>query len=226
MLDVSRMNVSIGAVPIVHEASFFVAEGEFCGLIGRNGAGKTTLLRALMGALPATGRAVLDGTDLIALPGHRRVAQGIGYMPEDRRLVPEFTVEENILLPAWAASMRDAPERLKWIFGIMPEVAGFRSRRALELSGGQQKMVALARALMAGRRLLLLDEPFEGLAPALARRLGEVMADLKSERVSVLIAESNEGHVSDLLVRTFRIERGRVTAQGADQSSKGRTVSV
>lgn len=226
MLEVSRMNVAIGTIPIVHDASFSVAEGEFCGLIGRNGAGKTTLLRALMGALPATGSAILDGADLLALPAHRRVAQGIGYMPEDRRLVPEFTVEENIMLPAWAVSMSDAPERLKWIFGIMPEVADFRARRALELSGGQQKMVALARALMAGRRLLLLDEPFEGLAPALARRLGEVMADLKSERVSVLIAESNEGHVSDLLVRTFRIERGRVTVQGADQSSKGQEVSA
>lgn len=213
MLEVAGLNVSIGTVPIVHDANFFVGEGEFCGLIGRNGAGKTTLLRALMGALPAKGRAVLDGTDLISLPSYRRVDKGVGYMPEDRRLVPEFTVEENIMLPAWAASMGDAPERLKWIFSIMPEVERFRSRRALELSGGQQKMVALARALMAGRRLLLLDEPFEGLAPALARRLGEVMANLKAERVSVLIAESNEAHVRDLLVRTFRIERGRVTAE-------------
>ncbi len=218
MLEVSDLSVAIGSIPIVHDASFFVGEGEFCGLIGRNGAGKTTLLRALMGALPATGKAVLDGTDLVSLPGHRRVTKGIGYMPEDRRLVPEFTVEENVMLPAWAAQINDAPKRLDWIFGIMPEVAQFRSRRALELSGGQQKMVALARALMAGRRLLLLDEPFEGLAPALARRLGEVMSDLKAERVSVLIAESNEGHVSDLLVRTFRIERGRVTAQSSQSA--------
>jgi branched-chain amino acid transport system ATP-binding protein len=94
----------------------------------------------------------------------------------------------------------------------MPEVAAFRARRSLELSGGQQKMVALARALMAGRRILLLDEPFEGLAPALARRLGEVMSNLKSEGISILIAESNEVHVSDLLARAFRIERGTVSA--------------
>jgi branched-chain amino acid transport system ATP-binding protein len=102
-------------------------------------------------------------------------------------------------------------ERLSWIFSIMPEVENFRARRALELSGGQQKLVALARALMAGRRILLLDEPFEGLAPALARRLGEVLANLKSEGVSVLVAESNEVHVLDLLSRAFRIERGAVT---------------
>jgi branched-chain amino acid transport system ATP-binding protein len=183
-----------------------------CGLIGRNGAGKTTVLRALMGAMPATGRAELGQIDLLALPSHRRVEHGIGYMPEDRRLVPEFTVEQNIRLPAWTTAYDGVEQRLDWIFSIMPEVAAFRARRSLELSGGQQKMVALARALMAGRRILLLDEPFEGLAPALARRLGEVMSNLKSEGISILIAESNEVHVSDLLKRTFRIERGTITA--------------
>ena len=131
-------------------------------------------------------------------------------MPEDRRLVPEFTVEENILLPTWTTQADGVETRLKWIFSIMPEVERFRGRRALELSGGQQKLVALARALMAGRRILLLDEPFEGLAPALARRLGEVMSDLKGQGVSILIAESNEVHVADLLTRSFRIERGAV----------------
>jgi len=183
-----------------------------CGLIGRNGAGKTTLLRALMGALPASGKAELGHVDLMTLPAHRRAALGIGYMPEDRRLVPEFTVEENIRLPTWSTRVDGVDERLEWIFGIMPEVARFASRRALELSGGQQKMVALARALMAGTRILLLDEPFEGLAPALARRLGEVLANLKTEGVSVLIAESNEVHVLDLLARAYRIERGVVAA--------------
>ena len=197
--------------PIVRDASLELDEGEMCGLIGRNGAGKTTLMRALMGALPSSGTAQLGGVDLLRQPMHRRVAQGIGYMPEDRRLVPEFTVEENIRLPSWAAKLTGVEERLEWIFGIMPEVARFRTRRALELSGGQQKMVALARALMAGRRMLLLDEPFEGLAPALARRLGEVLANLKAQSVSVLLSESNEVHVADLLGRAYRIERGAVT---------------
>jgi branched-chain amino acid transport system ATP-binding protein len=211
VLKVGNLNVSIGAAAIIRGASLELGDGEMCGLIGRNGAGKTTLMRALMGALPAAGTIELAGADLVRAPPHRRVAYGIGYMPEDRRLVPEFTVEQNIRLPSWAAKLPGVEERLAWIFGIMPEVAQFRDRRALELSGGQQKMVALARALMAGRRLLLLDEPFEGLAPALARRLGEVLASLKTQAVTVLLSESNEVHVADLLARLYRIERGAVT---------------
>jgi branched-chain amino acid transport system ATP-binding protein len=210
MLKVAGLNVSIGPIPIIRNVSLDVGEGEMCGLIGRNGAGKTTIMRALMGALPAEGAVTLGDADLLSLPAHRRVHHGIGYMPEDRRLVPQFTVEENIRLPSWTARADGVEQRLEWIFSIMPEVEKFRSRRALELSGGQQKMVALARALMAGRRILLLDEPFEGLAPALARRLGEVLSNLKSQSVSVLIAESNEIHVADLLSRAFRIERGAV----------------
>ncbi|MCC6775417.1 MAG: ATP-binding cassette domain-containing protein [Hyphomicrobiales bacterium] len=221
MLRVTDLDVAIGPVPIIRKASLAMEAGEFCGLIGRNGAGKTTLLRALMGAIPARGRAELDGVELLSLPAHGRVGRGIGYMPEDRRLVPDFTVEENIRLPTWTTRIRptstetttaaDVAQRLEWIYSILPEVAAFRSRGSLQLSGGQQKMVALARALMAGTRVLLLDEPFEGLAPALARRLGEVMANLKGQGISTLIAESNEGHVSDLLSRAFRIERGAVT---------------
>jgi len=212
MLSVRGLNVAAGAVPIIRDASLELLEGDMCGLIGRNGAGKTTLLRALMGAIPATGRAELGHVDLLTLPAHRRVDLGVGYMPEDRRLVPHFTVEQNILLPTWTTAIVGMRQRLQWIFSIMPEVERFRERRAFELSGGQQKMVALARALMAGTRILLLDEPFEGLAPALARRLGDVMSNLKSESVSILIAESNEVHVSDLLSRAFRIERGAVVA--------------
>src|SRR5262245_61842776 len=131
MLRVSDLNVSIGPVPVVRQASLALDEGEMCGLIGRNGAGKTTFLRALMGALPATGKAELDAVDLLALPAHGRVAHGIGYMPEDRRLVPEFSVEENVRLPTWSVAIAGAPQRLDWIYTVMPEVARFRHRRAL-----------------------------------------------------------------------------------------------
>lgn len=210
MFRIANLSVWIGPIQIIRGASFTIEQGEMCGLIGRNGSGKTTLLRAIMGAIPASGIVEIGRTNLLTLPTHQRVAHGIGYMPEDRRLVPDFTVEENVLLPALSLKMRGADQRLNWIFRLMPEVAQFRARPSLELSGGQQKMVALARALMAGKRMLLLDEPFEGLAPALARRLGEVLANLRTEGISVLLAESNEVHVIDLLSRTFRIERGSV----------------
>jgi branched-chain amino acid transport system ATP-binding protein len=137
---------------------------------------------------------------------------GVSYLPEDRRLVPELLVEENILMPAWANNIKDAAKRLEWIYGLMPEVREFRNRRALQLSGGQQKLVALARALMPGRKLLLLDEPFEGVAPVLSRRLTEVIGSLRSQGLSVVLSESDDTHSADLVDRVYRIERGVVTA--------------
>ncbi len=216
MLRVSGIDARIGPVQVLDGVGLALDEGEMGGLIGRNGAGKTTFMRALMGLVPATGTVALGEVDLMALPPHRRPHFGLGYMPEDRRLVPEFTVEENLMLPAWSIGLDGADRRLEWIFGLMPEIERFRASRAIQLSGGQQKMVALGRALMAGTRLLLLDEPFEGLAPALARRLAEVLSNLKQEGVSVLLAESNETHVADLLDRIFHIERGRILAPAAE----------
>ena len=180
------------------------------GLIGRNGAGKTTFMRALMGLVPATGTVGLGEVDLLALPPHRRAAFGLGYMPEDRRLVPEFTVEENILLPGWSIGLDGADRRLEWIFGLMPEIATFAASRAIQLSGGQQKMVALGRALMAGTRLLLLDEPFEGLAPALAAGSPRCSPTSSRRASRCCSPSSNETHVADLLARIFHIERGRI----------------
>jgi len=210
MLRVTGVDARIGPVQMLHDVELSVQEGEMSGLIGRNGAGKTTFMRAVMGLVPATGSIDLGHIDLMEVDPHRRPHFGLGYMPEDRRLVPEFTVEENLMLPAWSMRVEGAHHRLDWILGLMPELTRFRDSRAMQLSGGQQKMVALGRALMAGTRLLLLDEPFEGLAPALARRLAEVLSNLKDEGVSVLIAESNETHVADLLDRIFHIERGQI----------------
>lgn len=210
MLEIKGLTAAIGPTQIIRDASLAVADGQMCGLIGVNGAGKTTLMRAVMGAVAARGSISFGGLDLIAAPAHRRAALGIGYMPEDRRLVPEFTVEQNISMPAWSVAIPDHAKRLQWIYGLLPEIARFEGRRALELSGGQQKLVALGRALMAGRRFLLLDEPFEGIAPVLAQRLAQVLRDLRREHVSVLIAESNRIHVEGLLDSTYFIERGAV----------------
>jgi branched-chain amino acid transport system ATP-binding protein len=211
MLELKALEVDIGSANILRQVALEVPTGSLSGLIGRNGAGKTTLMRCVMGLLPARAGAIaFDGAALDALPAHGRAGLGIGYMPEDRRLVPDFTVEDNVLVPAWAVGAADAAQRLEWVYGLMPEVRDFRARRANQLSGGQQKLVALARALMGGRKLLLLDEPFEGVAPALAQRLAEVLADLKTTGISVLVAESNEKHIAHLLTAMHVIERGAI----------------
>jgi len=209
MLKVEGLHVAIQSVIALRGMSLEVAEGTMVGLIGRNGAGKTTFLRSVMGHVPPTqGSITFNGQNLSALPSHARAGLGIGYMPEDRGLVPELTVEENILIPVWVNKALDAEERLSLVYKVLPELLEMRYRRALLLSGGQQKLVALARALAVGTRLLLLDEPFEGVAPALSKRLGEVIAGLKGTEVSVLIAQSDLNHSRKLVDREFVIERG------------------
>jgi len=209
MLQVESLHVAIDSVVALRGLTLAVGNGRMVGLVGRNGAGKTTLMRSLMGHLqPTSGRIDFDGRDLIALPAHARAGLGIGYMPEDRGLVPELTVEENILVPLWVNRSLNESERLALVYRVLPELLEMRGRRALLLSGGQQKLVALARALAVGTRLLLLDEPFEGLAPALSTRLAEVIASLKGSEVSVLIAQSDLNHSRRLVDSECVIERG------------------
>ena len=209
MLQVEAVHVAIQSVQVLRGLSLQVDTGRMVGLVGRNGAGKTTLLRTLMGHLtPSQGRIVFDGHDLGKLAPHARAALGIGYMPEDRGLVPELTVEENILVPVWASKSLAEAERLALVYQVLPELREMRARRALLLSGGQQKLVALARALAVGTRLLLLDEPFEGVAPVLSKRLGEVIAGLKGSATSVLMAQSDLNHARRIVDSEVVIERG------------------
>ena len=209
MLQVESVHVAIQSVQVLRGLSLQVDTGHMVGLVGRNGAGKTTLIRTLMGHLaPSQGRIVFDGHDLGKLPPHARAALGIGYMPEDRGLVPELTVEENILVPVWVNKTLKEAERLALVYRVLPELLEMRARKALLLSGGQQKLVALARALAVGTRLLLLDEPFEGVAPVLSKRLGEVIAGLKGSATSVLIAQSDLNHSRRIVDSEVVIERG------------------
>jgi branched-chain amino acid transport system ATP-binding protein len=214
MLEIRNLDVAIQSVQILRGVSFDVPTGTTAGLIGRNGAGKTTLMKSIMGLFKVRGGSVgFDSTNLLALPTHARSRLGIGYMPEDRRLIPDLTVEENVLVPAWAASLPDARARLEKVYGLIPEVREFSGRRGLQLSGGQQKLVALGRALVCGTKLLLLDEPFEGVAPALAQRLVEVVAGLKREGLTVLLSESDLQHSERMVDRIIVIDRGAVSAR-------------
>ena len=215
MLRIEALDVSIASVGILRGVNMDVPTGKFVGLIGRNGAGKTTLMRSVMGILPPRqGSISFDGVVLGKLPVHERARNGIGYMPEDRRLVPSLTVEENVLIPAWSSGVADTRARLANVYKMIPEVEAFSGRKALQLSGGQQKLVALARALMCGTKLLLLDEPFEGVAPVLAKRLAEVIAGLKQRGLSIVLTESDLSHSREMLDVIYSIDRGQVSILG------------
>ena len=216
MLTVANLKVAIASAPILRGVTFALAAGETVALVGRNGAGKTTTLRAVMGLAPLGGGAIqFEGVDLTRVAPHRRPRLGIGYAPEDRRLFSAFTVEDNILLPAEVAQLSKAETalRLERAYSILPELQELARRPAGSVSGGQGKMVALARALMLGTKLLFLDEPFQGLAPALAKRYGEALQRLRDldPALTLLITESNPGLLQRFASRTLLIERGEVS---------------
>jgi branched-chain amino acid transport system ATP-binding protein len=210
MLSLNGLDVDIGNAPVLRAVNCVLEKGRTYGLVGRNGAGKTTLLRALMGLLsPRSGSIVLDGADITKAPASGRLALGFGYMPEDRRLIPDLSVEENVLMPLISLGQRN-PERLDWIYSLMPEVKELRTRFPSLLSGGQQKFVALARALMAGTQVLLLDEPTEGVAPLVQARISKVLRDISSSGALLFIAESNSKYLSGMAEQLYLIERGKI----------------
>jgi ABC-type branched-subunit amino acid transport system ATPase component len=217
MLHLDQVTVDIDGVTVLRSVSFAVPPGGRIALIGRNGAGKTTTLRALMGLLPLKhGKVTIDGRDCHDVPAHRRAALGVGYAPEERRLFGSFTVKDNILLPAQVLGLprAEVSRRLSTLFSLLPELQELAGRRAAGLSGGQGKMVALGRAIMVGTRAILLDEPFQGLAPALVLRYAEALARLRAALpdVAILITESSPDLLGPLLEATYVIERGEIVA--------------
>ncbi len=217
MLKLERVTVDLAGASVLREVSAELHAGTMVAVVGRNGAGKTTLLRTIMGlAKLKSGQIHFDGDALHAQPGHRRASLGIGYAPEDRVIFPTLSVRENLCLPCEANGLATAEvaERLTVVLDVVPQLRDMLVRSGSSLSGGQGKMVALGRALMIGTRLVLLDEPYQGLAPALAMQYGEALVRLRKVRpeLCVVVTESNASLLRDMQDQTLTLERGALQA--------------
>ena len=211
MLKVDNVSVSIANIKILSNISLNVKK--FTSIIGRNGAGKTTLIKSIMKILDIDyGNVEFNKIKISNFNTHAMTSFGIGYMPEDRRLIPNLSVKENILLPIWSKRKKSENNDLETILNFIPEIKSFLYSDAYQLSGGQQKLVALARAMIVGKKLLLLDEPFEGVAPALAERLVELIIGLNKLELITLITESDETYSKLINADIIKLERGRIVS--------------
>ena len=215
MLKIDKVSASIAGITVLRGIETEFKAGQLLAVVGRNGAGKTTLLRAIMGLLPlSSGTVSIDGQDLLRIPGHRRTEFGIGYAPEDRVMFPTFTVEENLRLPCEVLGLpkSEIDARLARVLEVVPQLGEMLPRSGAALSGGQGKMAALGRALMAGTRLVLLDEPFQGLAPVLANQYAEALRRLHhlAPELCIVVTESNRSLLRDLPDATLTLERGEL----------------
>lgn len=215
MLKISDLNVDLAGNRVLRDVNVSFPRSTTIGIVGHNGAGKTTLLRAIMGLVTVrSGEIRLDDTDLTAVPAHLRTSFGIGYSPEDRAIFPTLSVRENLKLPCEVLGLGNnaIEKRLESVLDTVPELETMLPRSGAALSGGQGKMVALGRALMVGTRLLLLDEPFQGLAPRLAQVYTEALSRLKTREpeICIVITESNAKLLSGIPDRILSIERGSI----------------
>ena len=216
MLQLTDINAGYGGFQALFGVSLEVAAGEAVAVIGPNGAGKTTLLRVISGLLPPTsGRMMVEGRDFVAMPPHRIVEAGIAHVPESRRLFPRLSVQENLRMGAFIATARPRfSERLEYVYGLFPRLRERSNQLAGTLSGGEQQMCAIARALMSGPKLVLLDEPSMGLAPVVVAQVFDLVRRIRSEGYTVLIVEQNVRQVLKVVDRAYLLEVGRVKAQG------------
>ena len=215
MLEVRDLNVYYGEIHALKGVSFHVGEGEIVALLGNNGAGKTTTLRALSGLLaPRRGDVLLDGASLLGIPAHDIVLRGITHVPEGRRIFNRLTVAENLEMGAYTRSDRGVTEDLERVFTIFPRLKERRIQVAGTLSGGEQQMLAIGRALMAKPRLLLLDEPSMGLAPVLVEQIFETVQTINGQGVTILLVEQNAAMALAIAGRGYVLETGGVVLEG------------
>jgi branched-chain amino acid transport system ATP-binding protein len=216
MLRLDAVNVFIQSSHILREVSLAVAPGSIVCLVGRNGAGKTTVLRTAMGFLrPASGRIELDGEPITGLPTHAIARRGVGYAPEEGGIFADLSVAENVEIATWTRPGGRAPaERIDLAYQVFPQLRAYRARGGTHLSGGERKMLAIARALALDPRLLLLDEPFEGLSPTILPQIRASIAAIAGQGRAILLAESNVHHVPPETGSLYVIERGEIIYGG------------
>ena len=215
LLDIHRLAAFYGRAQILFDVSLVLRRGEVAALMGRNGAGKSTTLKAIIGLVERRAeRLIFDGRSLLGLPSFRAARLGLGYVPEERRIFTDLTVFENLEVGRRAAGTSTpwTPERL---FRIFPNLADMRGRRASEMSGGEQQMLAIGRTLMGNPKAVLLDEPSEGLAPVVVELMGEAVRAMKGEGVAVLLCEQNLAFAGAVADRAYVIDRGQIRFEGA-----------
>ncbi len=229
MLEISDIHTYRGPAHILNGISMTVGAGEVVCLVGRNGAGKTTTIESIMGLLAVRAGSIrFHGEDITGLPAHKRARLGIGYAPEDTGIFPELSVGENLMISRW---LSEAARRTKAnsgddavderIYSVFPEVQPLTDRQGQNLSGGQKKMVAIARAMALSPTLLLLDEAFEGLAPVVVSRFTEAVIKIKEMGISLLMAESNLANASGIADRMYAIDRGEIIFHGVPKDALG-----
>lgn len=215
MLEVAGLRAGYGPAEVLFGVELHLARGEVAALMGRNGAGKSTTLKAIMGLLlPRGGSVRFAGREIAGLPPYRIARMGLGYVPEDRRVFTDLTVAENLEAGRRAAPSGRAPWTPERLFGIFPNLAEMRHRRAAAMSGGEQQMLTIARTLMGNPEAVLLDEPSEGLAPVIVEQMAEAVLRMKAEGIAVLVSEQNLDFAAAVADRALILEKGGVRWQG------------
>ncbi|MDB5604476.1 MAG: transporter ATP-binding protein [Bradyrhizobium sp.] len=220
MLEVKNLNAFYGAVQVLHDVNLSVGAGEIVGLVGANAAGKSTLMFTIAGLRTThQGQVLLDGVAVDNLPAYERPSRGLVLVPERRRLFPFMTVLENLEVGAYSTAARSvAMQTLDEVFALLPVLAERRKQVAGSMSGGEQQMLAIGRALMAKPRVLLLDEPTEGLAPIYVKLLFDLIIDLRAKGLTVMIVEQNVHHVLRAADRAYVLENGRIVMEGQGET--------